>query len=48
MLISFLMSNMISKIGKFSQSFIHKDKYLNSAIEGLVEIILESTNGKVT
>ena len=32
----------------FSQIFIHKDKHLNSAIEGLVEIILESTNGKVT
>lgn len=28
----------------FSQIFIHKDKHLNSAIEGLIEIILENTN----
>lgn len=27
----------------FSQVFIHKDKHLNSAMEGLIEIILEST-----
>ncbi len=28
----------------FSQIFIHKDKHLNSAIEGLIEIILKSAN----
>lgn len=29
----------------FSQIFIHKDKHLNEAIEGLIEIILENTKG---
>lgn len=31
----------------FSQIFIHKDKHLNSAIEGLIEIILENTNENI-
>lgn len=31
----------------FSQIFIHKDKHLNSAIEGLIEIILEKSNGNI-
>lgn len=31
----------------FSQIFIHKVKHLNSAIEGLIEIILENTNENI-
>lgn len=31
----------------FSQIFIHKDKHLNSAIEGLIEIILKNTNENI-